>query len=130
MRLHQYGQRVVAHFLPILATTLLLVGCGLVGRSSAPILDRTQDERIQREVTARLSSEPSLDVANLRATVEGGVVILNGSVRGLGAWKCALTNAGLIPGVRTVVDYLVIESGPRDVQCRAPRPDSAVITGR
>lgn len=112
----------------LLAATLalLLVGCGVLRRSTPPP-DRSQDPRIQEEVAARLAGEPSLDAGAIRVEVNGGVVVLHGSVRGIGAWQCAVTTAGLVRGVRTVSDYLVIERGPRDVGCVAPRPDSMVV---
>jgi hypothetical protein len=59
--------------------------------------------------------------------VDGAVVVLHGSVQGLGAWQCAVTTSGLVAGVLTVADYLVIERGPRDVVCLAPRPQSTRI---
>ena len=106
-----------------------LAGCGLLRRPAVPV-DLSQDDRIRREVTARLAGEPSLDAAHLRVEVNGGVVQLHGGVAGLGAWQCAISTSGLVAGVSSVVDYLVIERGPRDVRCLAPRPDSAVIPGR
>lgn len=105
---------------------LLLTACGLLGRSSTPV-DLTQDPRILSEVEQRLALEPAIAEQHLRVEVEAGVVQLHGSVRGMGAWRCAITTAGLVPGVETVVDYLVIERGPRDVECLAPRPDSALV---
>lgn len=113
----------------LIVMALALGGCGLVGRSRAPV-DRSQDARIAREVQARLAGEPSIDAGNVRVDVQGGVVMLHGSVRGIGAWQCTITNGGLVQGVRSVVDFLVIERGPRDVSCVAPRPDSAVTIGR
>jgi hypothetical protein len=105
---------------------LLLAACG--ARQVVPV-DRSQDARIREEVLARLAEEPSLDAGNLRVDVEGGMVMLHGSVRGIGAWQCAITNAELVRGVQSVVDYLVIERGERDVRCLAPRPTSSVIVG-
>lgn len=96
-------------------------GCGLLGRS-APPLDRSQDTRIRQEVEARLAQEPSLTPGQVRVEVEGRSVRLHGNVQGIGAWQCAITNAGLVEGVASVVDYLVLERGPRDVRCLAPRP--------
>jgi BON domain len=116
-------------FLCAALLALPMAGCGLVGRSSPP-LDRSQDERIRQEVTARLAGEPSLDGSTLRVEVNGGVVLLHGGVSGMGAWQCAVSTSGLVRGVRSVVDYLVIGRGPREVRCLAPRPDSAVIPGR
>ena len=109
--------------------TLPAAGCGFLRRPEVP-LDLSQDERIRQEVAARLAGEPSLAAHNIRVEVTGGVVLLHGGVAGVGAWQCAISTSGLVRGVRSVVDYLVIERGPRDVRCLAPRPDSAVIPGR
>jgi hypothetical protein len=117
------------HLPPLLIISLSLAAgaCGL-RRPPAPI-DRSQDSRIGAEVAARLGAEPSIDAASIRVVAEGGMVMLHGSVRGIGAWQCAITNAELVPGVQSVVDYLVIERGERDVTCLAPRPDSSFIVG-
>lgn len=109
--------------LPLLGLLVVLLpgGCGLIGRSGPPV-DRSQDPRILQEVEARLLREPSLDADLIRVEVDGGVVMLHGTVRGIGAWRCALRNAEMVPGVQTVVDYLLLERGPRDVRCLAPAP--------
>ena len=104
-------------------------GCSLLGRSDPP-LDLTEDPRIAQEVRARVAAEPSLARASIRVEVNGGVVLLHGGVDGIGAWQCAITTSGLVRGVRSVSDQLVIGRGPRDIQCLAPRPASAVIPGR
>ena len=114
-------------WLSVLLVTALLAACG--GRGALLAADPTQDRRIQSEVAARIAQEPSLRAGSIRVEVEGATVVLHGSVSGIGAWQCALTNAGLVEGVRSVVDLLVRERGERDVQCLAPRPESSVIVG-
>ncbi|MBW3628717.1 MAG: BON domain-containing protein [Gemmatimonadetes bacterium] len=106
-----------------------IAGCSVLGRSDRP-LDRTEDPRIAQEVRARIAAEPSLAGASIRVEVNGAVVLLHGGVDGIGAWQCAITTSGLVRGVRSVADYLVIGRGPRDIQCLAPRPETAVIPGR
>jgi hypothetical protein len=110
--------------------TLLLTaaGCAPRPRPSA-IVDRSQDDRIRREVEARLVNEPSVDASRIRVVVNGGEVQLQGAVRGLGALQCAMTNAQLVRGVRLVIDLLVLERGPTTVQCLAPRPVQPAVTG-
>lgn len=102
-----------------------LPGCGLLGggrAEDAPVLP-ADAPRIEREVAARLAAEPSIGPGRVRVVVqEGGTVSLHGSVQGIGALQCAIRNAGLVPGVRNVADFLVLERGPRDVRCLAPRP--------
>lgn len=126
MSAHRGSNQPGRNLLLVALVALLVGGCGVLGRSTPPP-DRSQDPRIREEVEARLSSEPALEASAIRVEVDGGVVVLHGSVRGIGAWQCAVTTAGLVRGVRTVSDYLVIERGPRDVGCVAPRPDTAVV---
>jgi len=105
-------------------------GCGLLNRkpedTPAQVAARaTEDARILREVEARLAAEPSIGPGRVRVTVERGEVGLFGSVAGFGALRCAERNAELVHGVRLVIDQLVLDPGPRDVRCLAPRAASA-----
>jgi osmotically-inducible protein OsmY len=88
-------------------------------RRPAPVVDRSQDARIQRDVQSRLDRQTALGTANIRVEVDGAVVVLHGSVQGIAAWQCAIRTAQLVEGVRTVSDYLVIEPGPRRITCPA-----------
>ena len=103
--------------------TLLLPACSAL-RRPLPAPDRTDDPRIRADVEARIAAEPSLDAGAIRVEVDGRTVLLHGSVAGLGAWRCALANAELVEGVRSVVDFLHIQRGPREVQCLAPRAEA------
>jgi hypothetical protein len=103
-------------------------GCSSLRRPAPPI-DRSEDPRILAEVQSRLADEPSLDATRLRVEVDGRIVILYGSVDGVSAWQCAIRNAQLVTGVATVVDYLVIDRGPRDVVCRAQSGVPDAIAG-
>lgn len=105
---------------------LLCGACGLVSRPPAETPAQAQartaaDERIRAEVEARLAAEPSIGAGRVRVVVRRGEVELHGAVAGFGALQCAQTNAELTPGVRLVIDFLVLESGPRQVRCLAPR---------
>jgi len=78
--------------------------------------------RIQREVEARLAAEPSIGGGRVRVEVTAaGEVSLFGAVSGLGALRCAERNAELVRGVHLVIDQLVLDPGPRDTRCLAPR---------
>jgi hypothetical protein len=114
----------------LLSISTLAACGGLRPPVAAP--DPVLQARLQSEVAARLAHEPALAGDPIRVEVRGTTVLLHGSVHGLGAWQCALTNAGLVRGVTSVVDFLTLERGPRDVHCLAPRPapvDSAVAPG-
>jgi osmotically-inducible protein OsmY len=103
-----------------------LAGCGLLNRkpkdTPAQIAARAaEDARIAREVEARLAAEPSIGAGRVRVVVDRGEVGLFGSVSGIGALRCAERNTELVRGVRLVIDQLVLDPGPRDVRCLAPR---------
>jgi hypothetical protein len=110
---------------------LLVQGCALLGggeprETPAQAQVRvTAEETIRREVEARLAAEPSIGGGRIRAVVNRGDVHLHGEAPGFGALQCALANAGLVPGVQLVVDFMVLQPGPARVECRAPRVFSA-----
>jgi hypothetical protein len=104
----------------------LLGGCALLGRGTAESPEQAVEriageERIRAEVEARLALEPAIAAGRVRVVVVRTDVHLHGSVEGYGALRCALATAGLVRGVTLVVDYLVLNPGPSEVACRAPR---------
>lgn len=108
------------------ALAAAMAGCAFLKKTPADtpaqIAARaSEDARIQREVEARLSAEPSIGAGRVRVEVQRGEVTLFGGVVGLGALRCAERNAGLVRGVRLVIDQLVLDPGPRDARCLAPR---------
>jgi len=110
----------------IAAAVMGMGGCGLLNRkpkdNPAQVAARAaEDARIGREVEARLAAEPSIGAGRVRVAVEAGEVGLFGSVAGFGALRCAERNAELVRGVRLVIDQLVLDPGPREVRCLAPR---------
>lgn len=111
----------------LLTLAVALAGCSLLrrgeDRESPAVLQArlAEDSRIRQEVEARLAAEPSIGPGRVRVMVERAEVQLHGSVEGFGALQCALRNASLARGVGLVIDLLVLESGPREVTCLAPR---------
>ena len=110
----------------VAAAGIGMAGCGMLNRkpkdTPAQIAAReAEDARITREVEARLAAEPSIGAGRVRVAVDRGEVGLFGSVAGFGALRCAERNAELVRGVRLVIDQLVLDPGPRDVRCLAPR---------
>lgn len=100
-----------------------LQGCSSL-RRPGPLPDFSRDAAIQAEVEQRLASVPALRARALRVAVRDRAVSLFGLVHGMGELNCAIATAGLAEGVRTVVDQLTMEPGPREVPCAsvAPRP--------
>jgi osmotically-inducible protein OsmY len=120
---------------PAAILVLAAAGCGFLNKkpqdTPAQIAARASDDaRILREVEARLAAEPSIGPGRVRVAVERGEVGLFGSVAGFGALRCAERNAELVRGVRLVIDQLVLDPGPKDVRCLAPRAASAVNGSR
>lgn len=114
---------------------LLAGGCGIFNRTvtetPAELATRTAaEERIRAEVAARIAAEPALNAARLRVAVAGTEVSLYGSVPGLGPLNCAITNAELVEGVTLVIDHTVLDPGPPEAPCLAPRvsPSAARIS--
>lgn len=105
----------------------LAAGCSVLGGgepANAPqlLLERTtRDTRIRGEIERRFAAEPSIGAGRVRVVVDGGEVQLHGSVAGLGALRCAETNAELTSGVVLVIDFLVLQPGPPTARCLAPR---------
>lgn len=105
---------------------LAAAGCGIFNRTvretPAQLAERSAaEERIRAEVEARIAAEPSLRAARVRVAVQGGDVALYGSVPGFGALRCAVANAELVPGVTLVIDHVVLDPGPPEARCLAPR---------
>jgi osmotically-inducible protein OsmY len=111
----------------LVAAAAVLQGCSMLGgglppESPAQAQERLgREETIRAEVEARMAAEPSIGAGRIRAVVNGGDVLLPGAAPGFGALQCALANAELVAGVRLVVDFMVLEPGPRTVTCLAPR---------
>lgn len=118
----QWAGRTVA----VAALGLFASGCGIFNRTvretPAQLAERTAtEERIALAVAARIAAEPALEGARVRVAVDGTEVALYGSVPGLGPLSCAVTNAQLVPGVTLVIDHMVLDPGPPEAPCIAPR---------
>jgi osmotically-inducible protein OsmY len=123
----QRAKRSAARVAAVAAALAVQSGCALLGGGETRETPEqvsvrvAQQETIRREVEARMAAEPAIGAGRIRAVVSDGDVQLHGAAAGFGALRCALTNAALVPGVRLVVDMMVLEPGPRDVSCLAPR---------
>lgn len=67
------------------------------------------DKELQRDVLDELAWEPSVEAAEIGVSVEHGVVILNGVVKGLNQKWTAERVAQRVEGVRAVTDELVVK---------------------
>jgi osmotically-inducible protein OsmY len=105
----------------VLLTMIGAAGCSGRRSASGTVVETPEEARIRQEIEARLAAEPAIQAGNVRVEVRAGTAVLHGGVNGIGAWKCAIRNASLTDGVQRVADLLVLEHGPPEVTCLAPR---------
>lgn len=137
MRVRGTGRRATAARTAALVLVLgATAGCGIFNRTVRETPEQlavrtAETDRIRAEVEARIAAEPSLAAARLRVAVQpGGEVALYGSIAGFGALRCAVTNAELVQGVTLVIDHVVLDPGPAEARCLAPRvfPSAARVS--
>ncbi|MGA1981335.1 MAG: BON domain-containing protein [Acidobacteriaceae bacterium] len=104
----------------LLSLALLLAGC----KSAAP-----DDATLNSQVQSRLASDQNLGGQSIQASVVGGVVTLSGSVTSDTARTIASGDVAQVPGVKTVVDNLVVEPQPnvKAVPPQKPQKPTAMV---
>ncbi len=136
MRVPGMGRRTTVGGAAALAVLLATTGCGLFNRTVRETPERLAVRRgegggIRAGGGARIAGAASLAAARLRVAVQpGGEVALYGSIPGFGALRCAVTNAELVQGVTLVIDHVVLDPGPVEARCLAPRvfPSAARVS--
>ena len=105
------------------AAALLALACFLTaGCKSIP----HDDASLNQAVDAKLSSDAAIGSEPIHTTTEKGVVTLTGSVSNDAARALAASDAARIPGIKTVVNNLVVESAAAS----APIPATALALVR
>lgn len=99
----------------LLSLAIALPGC----KSAAP-----DDATLNTQVQSRLFSDKSLSGQAIQTSVASGVVTLNGSVNSDSARTTASSDVAQVPGVKTVVNNLVVEP-LSSVTAVTPAPQSA-----
>lgn len=72
------------------------------------------DFELQRDVLEELAWEPSVDAAEIGVSVEGGVVVLNGTVKNLNEKWAAERVAQRVSGVRALSDEITVRPSAGD----------------
>jgi osmotically-inducible protein OsmY len=72
--------------------------------------NRKSDRQVQADVAGELDCATGLDTARLAISVRGGMVTLSGQVSSDADRLATKRMVGLIPGVRAVVDNLVVRA--------------------
>jgi hypothetical protein len=67
------------------------------------------DKELQQQVMDELAWEPSVDAAEIGASVDSGVVMLSGTVRSFPEKWAAERAAERVKGVRAVADEIVVK---------------------
>lgn len=103
-----------------LALALSVAGC----KSSTPAAQPVDDASLTTAVQSRISGDSALSTEQIQASVQNGVVTLNGNVSNEAARSLAAANASQVAGIKTVVNNLSVQP-PAPVAAAAPAPAPA-----
>src|SRR6267378_1869269 len=106
----------------ILAATALTIAFGLAGcKSSAP---PTDDSGLTAALQTRISGDAALSNEPIQSSVHKQVATLNGTVSSEAARSLAAADAAQVPGVKTVVNNLTVQSPAPAVAAATPPPSA------
>lgn len=103
------GQLAFATTLSILPVVL---GCQMMkseGTVQIPAAETPQDEALSKSVRNRLLADKKVDLTGVKVVSSGGTVYLSGTVKSLDARQQAIKVAWDTPGVKSVVNILVVQ---------------------
>jgi hypothetical protein len=106
----------------LLAATALALAFSLAGckaPSSAPPAD---DAALTTALQSRLAGDGALSTEPIQSSVKDQVATLNGTVSSEAARALASADASQVPGIRTVVNNLTVQSAPPAVTASATLP--------
>jgi outer membrane biosynthesis protein TonB len=98
-----------------LSLTITLAGC----KAAAP---PPNDASLNTAIQTRLISDPNLGGQSIQASVNQGVATLTGTVTSDTARTIASSDVGQIPGVKTVVNNLLVQATPVAATVITPPP--------
>jgi hypothetical protein len=102
----------------ILAATALTIAFGFAGcKSSAP---PTDDAGLTAALQSRLTGDAALSNEPIQSSVQKQVATLNGTVSSEAARSLAAADAAQVPGVKTVVNNLTVQSSAPAVAAAPP----------
>lgn len=103
------GQLALTAALSILPFVL---GCQLMRNEATvqiPTAETPQDEALSNSVRTRLLANKKVDLTGVKVVSSGGTVYLTGTVESLDAREQAIKTAWDAPGVKSVVNTLVVQ---------------------
>jgi hypothetical protein len=98
-----------------LSLALALAGC----KSTSPA---SSSDSLNQQVQSRLASDPNLSGQLVQASVADGIVTLSGSVTSDTTRTIVSGDVAQVPGVKTVVDNLVVQAPPASATAVVPPP--------
>ena len=107
----------------ILAVAALTLALGLAGCKSAPSGPPTDDASLTAALQSRISGDGALSSEPIQSAVKDQVATLNGNVSSEAARSLAAADAAQVPGIKTVVNNLTIQTpAPTVTAAAAPPP--------
>src|SRR3984885_1669638 len=92
-----------------LASTILVVALDFSGcKSSAPSAP-TDDASLTTALQSRIASDGALSAEPIQSAVKDQVATLNGTVSSEAARSLATADAAQVPGIKTVVNNLIVQ---------------------
>jgi BON domain len=103
----------------ILATTALIIALGFAGCKSAPTTP-TDDASLTAALQSRIAGDGALSSEAIQPSVQKQVATLNGTVSNEAARSLVAADAAQVPGVKTVVNNLTVQSAAPAVAAAPP----------
>jgi osmotically-inducible protein OsmY len=107
--MHIAGQLALTAALAILP---LVIGCQMMRNEAAvqiPAAETPHDEALSKSVRNRLLAHKKVDLTGVKVVSSGGTVYLTGTVESLDAREQAIKTAWDVPGVKSVVNTLLVQ---------------------
>jgi len=101
-----------------LALALSVAGC----KSSTPAAPPVDDASLTAAVQSRIAGDTALSTEAIHASVQSGIVTLNGNVSNEAARSLAAADASQVAGIKTVVNNLSVQAPPAAAAAALPPP--------
>lgn len=111
-----------AVMLPKAGVVLLALVVGLATGCKMKQAAAPSDQQIASDIQAKIKGESALAQQNIQVSVANGVATLNGTVSDEASRALAANDSGTIPGVKTVINNLTVQSA---IAAPAPAPQQA-----
>jgi len=110
----------------ILAATALALAFSLAGCKSSPSAPPTDDASLTTALQGRIAGDGALSTEPIQSSVKDRVATLNGNVSSEAARSLASADAAQVPGIKTVVNNLTVQTpAPTVAEAVTPPPPPA-----